>query len=553
MGQTINNRGNVNKMIHHAYLFEAKSIQSYLLASGRLRDLVGGSDLIEGLTAQRLDQVLAEVDPEQSIRFSRRAGGAFYAFSETSDRIESLMMLWSLVVQQIAPGLQFDHALGKGETALDAFDHARQRLRNNSSEAVVMRPLAAPVAMRSQRTGLPAVAIDMRSKEPIDAETRAKATSADLSQMQLMQRIGPKDLDLSWKNWPRSLEPSDEGGFPFVDDDRTIALLHADGNGFGELLRHARKAVALEPEQFMHVFTTLSTAIQQTTEAAVQQAVAQVLVPNQDQNGILPARPVVVGGDDLTFLVRADLALPFLQAFVLAFESNSNRALKKLGKLGLTQLPDKLTIGAGLVFMRASQPFHMALRLVENLIEQAKVDARHSRADMPPPSSVAFHRVTASLVDDYKAVLESERTHHWGKHEFVQTLGTYAVCESESSLPKLDDLLKLQQLLRSESMARGPSRQLLGLIGSDPAQASARYRRWREVMAGDEENAGHLQKLDTLLGRLMSLDEAATVSELGLPYERGEKGGRSPLGDAVALMAVSQRAAETSEAQGAES
>lgn len=536
-------------MKHHAYLFEAKSIQAYLLESGRLRDLVGGSELVQSLTGDLLDAVLGEVDPDNTLRFSRRAGGAFYAFSETPERLDALMMLWSLVVQQSAPGMQFDHARGVGETALSAFDDARRRLRANSSVVLTTRPLAAPMTLRSQRTGHPAVWLDKRSGEPVDAATQAKTASADLSRMQLMDRIRPNNADLTWRNWPRSLEPGDEGGFPFVDQDRTIALVHADGNGFGELLRSAREAVATRPEEFMTVFTTLSREIQQTTESAVQQAVEDVLIPNQDKAGILPARPVVVGGDDLTFLIRADLALPFVTAFVAAFESASRRAMKKLAKTGLEGLPEQLTAGVGLVYMRASQPFHMALDLVEDLIGKAKKDARRQTAGRSV-SSLAFHRVTTSLVDDYKDVLEHELTHHWDGCDFVQTLGTYAIDDPESHLPDLNALIELQQRLQSDGMARGPTRQLLGLIGTDPAQAGARYRRWREVMAGNSETAPQLEAIDALLARLMSLDKGVTPSTLGLPYERGDRGGRSPLGDAVALMAVSRTSTETRTAEG---
>ena len=534
-------------MGHHAYLFEAKSIQAYLLESGRLRDLIGGSELIQSLTEDLLDEVLRQVDPDQTILFSRKAGGAFYAFGQDPERIKSLMMLWSLVVQQLAPGLQFDHAEGSGDSALEAFDSARRALRGNTSFSVLMRPLAAPVTLRSQRTGLPAVAVDKRTGEPADTATRAKAASADLSKMQLMDRIGPEREELTWRNWPRSLGPGEEGGFPFIDEDRTIALVHADGNGFGELLRQAREAVGPDPERFMPVFKTLSNEIQQATEKAVQQAVAEVLVPNKDKAGILPARPVVVGGDDLTFLVRADLAVPFVQSFVAQFESASKRAMKKLNKVGLEGLPAKLTVGAGMVFMRASQPFHMALDLVEDLIGKAKDDAREC-GEGTPPSSVAFHRVTTSLVDDYDEVIARELTHRWGNDDFIHTMGTYAVGEPAQSLPDLDDLIELKRLLKSEAMARGPTRQLLGLIGFDPTQAKARYRRWREVMAGDAETRPLLDEFDRLLARLMQRDDEAKTSAPVLPYEDGEKGGRSPLGDVVALMAVAGRTtADTTE------
>ena len=39
-------------MTYYAYLFEAKSIQSYIFATSKLKEIIGGSELIEQLTAK---------------------------------------------------------------------------------------------------------------------------------------------------------------------------------------------------------------------------------------------------------------------------------------------------------------------------------------------------------------------------------------------------------------------------------------------------------------------------------------------------------------------
>ncbi len=144
-------------MTTHAYLFEAKSIQNYILDSGRMRDLIGASELVDSLTEQLLDDALLalQYQPEDPIRFSRRAGGALYAFSTQRDKLDRFAALWSLLVAQYAPGLTFDVGRSTGECAdaASAFDSARDDLRQNASRVRNTLPVTAPIVERSRRTG----------------------------------------------------------------------------------------------------------------------------------------------------------------------------------------------------------------------------------------------------------------------------------------------------------------------------------------------------------------------------------------------------------------
>lgn len=152
-----------------AWLFEAKSIQSYLFASGRLRDMVGGSELIESLTGELLDGVLRALDEKDSIDFSRRAGGAIYAFSLEEKPLERLRDLFTLAVQQYAPGLRFETGWGTGGSPLAAFGNARTDMTDAGSRLRPERPATPPVGERSRRTGGAAVEWDRKERGPVDA------------------------------------------------------------------------------------------------------------------------------------------------------------------------------------------------------------------------------------------------------------------------------------------------------------------------------------------------------------------------------------------------
>lgn len=530
-----------------ALLFEAASIQGYLFATGRLRDAVAASQSISlladpvGDDGERslLDRVLAQVPGADSISFSRRAGGAFYAFCAEPQPLQALADLWSLGIAHAAPGLHYMLAQGQGDTMLAAFDAAHGALRRAGPRPHL--PLAPPCARRAPRTGLAAVA--RQHEDWLDLATATHRTGARRAGHAAVTRyFTPPGVDIRADEWPVDFEPEDAAGaawaFPFRGEDRTVALIHIDGNGLGQLLRRARAATEAAPEKFLDLFQTLSRGISTATIGAAQQATVQVLLPERDARtqgkpGPLAARPIVLGGDDLTLIIRADLALAFARAFIAAFEASSHEAMAAIAAHGATDLPTHLTAGAGVVFMHASQPFHLAAELAENLTSRAKDPVRHLAAgSTPAPSTILCHRVTGTLGSDFDLILETELTMHAEGMRWRNTVGACSLGTPVPGLPALDDVRALAALLQRDDMARGPSRQLLQLVGESPGMARKRYRRWRRLMR--DKAQAQLKEFDALLARLLDgvdLDE--------LPWGPEQDGVRSsPLGDALALAAA---------------
>lgn len=528
-------------MTTYAYLFEAKSIQSYILDSGRMRDLVGASELVDSLTENLLRETLNALgfEKEEPICFSRRAGGALYAFAEDKAKLDDFAALWSLAVAQYAPGMNFDVGRGEGPDAHEAFNDARTAIREDASRIRPNLPVTAPIAERSRRTGNPAVSMDGKDGGSMDRPTHRKKAFADASRAGLTDRFSPDDAKLAWRDWPRDLTPGAKDAFPFLGDDHTVALIHADGNGMGELLRRAGEATRSRPETFVGLFRKLSEAIADITQAAARHATATVLIPERDARrdhprqpdpeARLAARPIVLGGDDLTILVRADLALDFLKAFLEKFEEESRPRLEPLELEGI----DGLTAGAGVVFLRASQPFYLAAHLAESLAKLAKDRAKAQDAKRPP-STVAFHRVTQSMIEDYPEIVSREKTVSIDGTDHINTLGAYAL-RAGHGIPTLDDLFRLTGLLQADDMSRGPTRQLQTLVGLAPNQAETAYRRWRELMKDNKQE--RLTDFDRTMKALLPNYKNAT----SLPYaDDGMGRQRTPLGDALTLMSVTK-------------
>lgn len=510
-------------MAYIAYLFEAKSIQSYLLTTSRLKEIVGGSEMVEALTGSLLDDALAIINGD--IKFSRCGGGAFFAFSEDKESINRLAALWPLLVKQYAPDLSFVQGRGEGDTALAAFNQAHIHLLNDLNRICVRLPQGSPFAERNRRTGEPATTKSKEKQEPIDA-TIARKLEFSKGTL-LVRRFAPNSAATAW---PLNLSPNEgdeeKRDFPFERDDRTIALIHADGNGLGQMLKDLTESTEDKPELYVEIFGAFSEAVSGATLAAAECATQTVLEP-ACKNGTYPARPIVLGGDDLTIIVRADLALSFTRAFLVAFANESGIRLNKLKtKFNLPTLPNRLTACAGIAYAKASQPFYMLHKLAEGLCKHAKMRAKEN-GPAEVPSSLSFHRVTTALVDDYGTILERELT----TGSFRHTLECYAI-ETGTRLPELDNLLNLQSLLYNPKLPRGSTRELLSLIGRD-AQSQRHYARWREVMK--ERFNSDLVEFDKICKALIE------VEGVDLPYSKPDANKqmrRSPLGDVITLHSV---------------
>lgn len=537
-------------MTVYTCLFEAKSIQGYILRSGRLRHIVGASEMIESLTADLLDSVLEAlcINEGKQVQFSRRAGGGVYLFCQERETRDAFRDLWSLVVRQYAPGLEFVVAGGQGSDAYTAYRQAREQLQAARNRLPADLPSGGPVTAYAARTGLPAVKGD--GKLGMQDAATARFGLGDFWKLGRLTKKFAAELPVD--AWPRNLEHDSGGGgrhFPFLPDNRYLGVLHADGNGLGQLLMRLGEDVktAARAEVFVPLFRDFSEVVARATEAAARDATRRVLlntrrdVAEEEQDSV-PARPIVLGGDDLTVILRADIALPFARVFLESFERESHDRLVALRKKYkyIPGLPDALTAGAGIAFVKSSHPFHLAHGLAESLAGYAKAAAKQNRdTEGRIPPTVAFHRVTTGGHGEYARILETELTYGPQSERVRTTLGVYGIDPHSSGLPALNDLEELAGLLGGEELARGPTRQILTLLGRDLDDARRRYSRWREVMedrSGSDEGSV-IKRMDALMTRLCgTLSTRLPVSKTGDPPA-------TPLGDVVTLLSVSHGAA----------
>ncbi len=466
------------------YGFEAKEIQTFVFRSARLKDMAGGSELVNRLCESFLDDALAVfADGSRSTVLSRGAGGARIHFAD-KDAAHAFFATWPLLVDRFAPGVRVVQSLVPfGTGASEAMDDCREQLRTARNSPVPQLPEIGPVIDRSPLTGSAAVKwrpVPNGNSELVDRDLVRRGHYASDRQSLLCKLAGDEHTDV--RMWPFDFDQiaSSDGKNAY------LAIIHADGNDLGTTIGDLLRGATSAGESDIELFTKFSTAVESSTELAAQEAFRTVLLTDVERRSVaggdLPfyaARPIVVGGDDLTIVVRADLAFGFLQRFLESFERTSAAELERQGLKGRPGVPSCLTACGGIAFVKKSYPFHRAYGLCESLCAFAKKEAKAKRKPGGVvPSCLAFHRVTTSLSESFDEVREKELT---GADKLELHAGPYSVGEHAGVMRRLGDLLDAAALIRPGKIPGGSVRKLVSELYRSRSAAKGGFARMLQV------------------------------------------------------------------------
>lgn len=390
------------------YRTEAKSIQSWILATDRLRELKGGSSIVASLECDIKHRFGGEP-------LYAAAGGATLRFQSIED-LRGFAAEWPMTVAQKAPGLEIVQAWVPDTNGAEARRRLHEKLDAERQRRWPDLPEAGPWVARAGRSGLPAVARDQEGAL-LDAGARARDAAGRADPLgDMLLRHGA----VRGRTFEDELlrYPADEG----------VAIVHADGNAIGERIR----------DLDVDALAGFAKQLRDASESAAREAVG-AWASHDDHDHVLHGRPIVMGGDDFTFLVRGACGIPLAETWLRAFSRLSG-----------------VTACAGVAMVRRGFPFARAHELAEALCKSAK---RRFRVDRDGGSRLAFFRVTTAepdAVDDGAS---------W----------------SLSELAALDALTAAAARLRG----RGKLRQWLELAAAEDPRAADVWARTREVADAD--------------------------------------------------------------------
>jgi len=512
---------NTKNKVKYLYGAAVQGIQEFIFQTNKLKEIVGASELVEKICTSALEELIEEICQPQKFEEGKHgetivkaAGNIKHIFPEKS-LCEAVVKNFPRKLMNMAPGITISQAVvtlaaneGDYEAQSNKLETLLRAQRNKASRSMSLGLMA---VSRAPSTGLPAV--EVQDGELIDAASSEKlkhSTAKDLIE---------KSIGTIEKGKKIAYNIDD-----ITDTNNWIAVIHADGNGMGNIFQN----IGRKKENMKKV----SPAVSRITEYAAKQAFNTVKESFSGKKAI-PVRPVVLGGDDVTLICRADFALAYAKALLEQFEAASKgkqievasertkieaafegtQAASEVKKLGLKNLglefnnenekdnslkadiEKGLTACAGIVFVKASYPFHYAAHLAESLCVRAKKAAKgledpngKEDAEKLPPSCLMFYKVQDSFVEDFDEIVNRKLTpqsfltfengpYYCGERATATAFGNQ--CSNT-----VEKLMKDVESLRNDKEAKGLKanlRQWIDLVINNVGFADQKMKRIRNV------------------------------------------------------------------------
>jgi len=436
------------------YLYGAsvQGIQGFIFETNKLREIAGASELIEQICTTEFRRHLEEkkIKFDETSKLIMAAGNIKYQFNNYDD-CQKVVKDFAKRIMKLAPGITISQSVVKFETVEPRkkdIDLLEARLKTQRNRAIRPDGLGWMISEHSRNTGNSGVERGNKNAV-IDKAQLVKQKASKESRDVLMKKL-VGDYKRDDRYYPYDMEH-------LVDNQKNewIAVVHADGNSLGKLIQEMIPKLEEKGDAkkgFAEFSKQLDAATAQAANDAFEKIVKtdheeQVLL-DKDNKRRLPIRPVVIGGDDLTVIIRGDLAVDFTSAFLNAFQERTAEYFAHLvTSYNLKDFTNGLTACAGIAYIKPSYPFHYAVELAEELCSYSKKIAKNIN-DTDVPSCLTFHKVQSSFVEDYKVIIERELK----AGDVYFNYGPYATNDSCKELPRISELKEqVKQILRKDS------------------------------------------------------------------------------------------------------
>ena len=139
------------------YLYGAAvhSIQNFIFETGKLKEIVGASELVLQICGEHFEKAVPNYQPSQHIL--KAAGKIIYRFDQEED-CQAVIKNFTKMVKELAPAIQFSQAVvaiedNGSKAALNKLDDLLDAQRNRSNPSHGMGLMITERARRTGRAG----------------------------------------------------------------------------------------------------------------------------------------------------------------------------------------------------------------------------------------------------------------------------------------------------------------------------------------------------------------------------------------------------------------
>jgi len=378
-------------------IYDVMGIQDFIFASPKVRENLGASIIVEEIFKKDLKDSIEKVcaqncrtdwredytdfqivsDPNMLAEVIYVGGGnAMVAYRDEGIAKKVTQALSYKVMEQTGDALKFAVAYQPIDFANQTFSNDRdtifRELKKNKYGIIQTKPMLGIGITRPGATdGFPAT-------YPGDEAGEFLSKSAKFKRRMIEQEYHKLYFD--------DLLPDDgKYAFPLEFDDlgqkegeNHIAVVHIDGNNLGKLLDGALDGISdyqeavtrlrnFSKEVDKNYKDVMRDVIQRLTDW-VESNKSKKDFPLSLKDNLLPIRPIVRSGDDITFVCNAKIAISLTELFLMA--------LHKLPPISFANSQVPLSACAGVVIVKSHFPFYRAYQLAEELCASAKMKAK---------------------------------------------------------------------------------------------------------------------------------------------------------------------------------
>ncbi|MEH2056979.1 MAG: hypothetical protein V7K97_12630 [Nostoc sp.] len=406
--------------------------QNYIFSSNRLRENIGASFILSQSTKEWVEETLEKLEvpkkcQEEAIEISElnaeliyAAGGNALILFKTHEIAVRFTQILSKQVLKKAQGVNllvvhkdFDwesenlHSIVEN---LKKYDIERQKHERISSVPL----LGLGVTASCNSTQLPAVDtseeyINYADEEETDSyfisrETKQKLQAVDQANQKL-QKFFADVVDQNIYQFPYRTDHLGRS----KGESSYAAIVHADGNGMGN--RFKKCGEGKENRHYIDDIRKFSKSVDRAGINALK-AVAGILIKSIQQGKLvgkigefnlnakyyLPFRPLVYGGDDITFVCEGRIGLELAALFLKAFEEQS------------VADGESLTACAGVSVVKTHYPFARAYKISEDLCKEAKKFVKDERKQYGVDyfSAIDWHLAASGLLGSISEIRQRE-------------------------------------------------------------------------------------------------------------------------------------------------
>ena len=469
---------------YQAILFDTRSIQRYIYAGNRLKTNIGASYLVKHVFSDVLVPVLAKdftVDadtwkvkfPEEKLGQKKQAvfaanggGNACVIFSADVDKDQLRQVVASFSRQLLVemPGLHIGAAIGSIRLEPSYFKNDLKDLFQElkANQSLVFPQVSVPytgLTLRCPVNGETANFYDANGKvlkggqNFCSQETAIKTMAAGEAQKELEDAVSETSDICQRYEFPMEFEELGQ----IRDDKNYYAIVHIDGNNMGEKFRgtatqQERSHLSDQVQKktwgsFLKLLESIDAEYSQYLENHILDLGGKSSSGGQGKP-YLPIRPLVIGGDDVTFVCPAKMAIPYAKRFMEVM----------MAKDSVADITDErakqIDSCAGIAMLKTTYPFFRGYTLAEQLCDAAKQEMRSRRETLGASCWLDYAILHGEQAPTLEAIREQEYTGAQGKEGGLH-FGPYQINNAENKGSAKEHRKDIENLLQAVSQLRG--------------------------------------------------------------------------------------------------